>query len=246
MLVKRPDLLSSSRNGMERRLQFLQARFSLNKEQLSKLVQRMPSLLQYGTDENDEAKLQYLQKRLMLEDKELLNFVRIGPIFQKRIKTLEQKIGFIQNRLLLDENQLRKFVLKYPSLLCYSVAENVEPKLEYFQKRLSMDDEQLQELFIKLPSLFGMSIEFNLEPKITFFESLIGVNAARALLIVKPYVLTRSMEKRIKPRVAEAQEAGLFIDAAALARIAFLTEEKWTASVAFPKKKLLKSKGELW
>jgi len=108
-----------------------------------------------------------------------------------------------------------------------------------------MDDEQLREFFIKAsPNLLGQSIELNLEPKIVFFESLIGVNAAKILLIANPYMLTRSLEKRIKPRLAEAQEAGLPINAAALARIALHTEKRWPASMAYQENKLLKSK--LW
>jgi len=59
------------------------------------------------------------------------------------------------------------------------------------------------------------TVELIREPMLTaplsspFFESLIGGNAAKALLIAKPHMLTRSMERRIKPRVVEIQEAGI-------------------------------------
>jgi len=162
-------------------------------------------------------------------------------------ESVNEKLTFWQDRLLLDENQLRKFVLVYPSLLRFSTEENIVPKLKYFQKRLSMDDEQLRGFFIRSPKFVGHNIESNLEPKIAFFESLIGVDEAKAMLMATPgTMLTRSLEGRIKPRLAEVQEAGLPIDAAALLRIAKYTEEKWQASMAYQKKKLLKSKGELW
>jgi len=161
-------------------------------------------------------------------------------------ETVNQKLTFWQDRLLLDEDELRKFVLAHPSLLIFSTEENVKPKLEYLQKRLSMDDQQLHEFCIKHPRALGLSIELNLEPKIAFFESLIGANEAKAMLIAKPHMLARSLEKRIKPRLAEVQEAGLPVDAAALKRIVLKVEKIWPASMAYQKKKFLKSKGKLW
>jgi len=59
-------------------------------------------------------------------------------------------------------------------------------------------------------------------------------------------MLTISLEKHIKPRLAEVQKAGLPVDAEALAQIALPTEKPWPASMAYQKNKLLKSKGELW
>ena len=247
MVQRLPALLQyGTDKNIEAKLQYLQKRLMLDEKELLKCVRTQPSIFTLGI-ENLEQKLVFIQSRLSLDDKELSSLLKkVPPVLFLKPEILNQKLTFWQDRLLLDENQLSKFVRKYPSLLTLSTAENIEPKLEYLQKRLSMDDEQLREVVTKLPSLLGTSIEFNLEPTITFFESLIGVNVAKALLIANPYIVTRSLEKRIKPRVAEVQEEGLLIDAAALVRIAMFTEEKWMASVAYQKKKLLLSKGELW
>ena len=242
-----PSLLTYDIDGnMEAKLHYLQKRLKLEEKELLNFVRSRPVFFSPGI-ETLEQKIVFIQSRLLLDDKTLSKFVKRVPfVLLAKPETLNQKLTFWQDRLLLDENQLRKFVLRYPSLLGYSTAENIEPKLDYYQKRLSLDDEQLRKFCIELPGLLGLSIELNLEPTIVFFESLIGVNAAKALLIANPSMLARSLEKRIKPRVVEVQEAGLPIDAAALARIALYTEEKWTASVAYQTKKLLKSKGELW
>ena len=240
-LSKNPTALQKEK------MQFLKSALSLNNKKLEIMLAKQPGLLSKGIN-GTERKLQYLQARLSLNKQQLSKMVQLLPslLTYDIDENMEAKLQYLQKRLMLEEKELIKFVLKCPALLGFSTAENMEPKLEYFQKRLSMDDEQLRELFIKSPTLFGLSIELNLEPKIAFFESLIGVHAAKALLIANPSMLTRSLEKRMKPRVVEVQEAGLPIDAAALARIALCTEKRWTASVAYQTKKLLLSKGELW
>jgi hypothetical protein len=53
-------------------------------------------------------------------------------------------------------------------------------------------------------------------------------------------MLGYSLEKRIKPRLAEAQEEGIFIDTRTLNRMACYTEDLWSKSLAFQKTKRLK------
>jgi hypothetical protein len=85
-----------------------------------------------------------------------------------------------------------------------------------------------------------------LEPKIDFFECLIGVDEVTGLLIKDPSFLSRSLEKRLKPRLAEVREAGIPIDSGTLSRMAKCTQDGWSASMAYQEKRLLLSRGKLW
>ena len=79
----------------------------------------------------------------------------------------------------------------------------------------------------------------------SFFEGLIGVDEAKGLLINDPSLLGRSLDKPLKPRLAEAQEAGIPIDSGLLMRMGMYTEERWSTSIAYQKKRLWLSRGGL-
>jgi hypothetical protein len=53
-------------------------------------------------------------------------------------------------------------------------------------------------------------------------------------------MLSASLEKRLKPRLAESQEEGIFIDTWLLNRMAKYAEDLWSKSLAFQKTKRLK------
>jgi hypothetical protein len=91
-----------------------------------------------------------------------------------------------------------------------------------------------------MPSLLGFSIADNLEPTIKFYEDCVGLNATRNLILQHPSMISYSLEKRLKPRLAEAQEAGIFIDTGILSLLAKYTDDLWSKSLAFQKTKRLK------
>jgi hypothetical protein len=212
------------------------------------LVQTLPSVLGCSIEENVEPKLEYLQMRLLLNEKELSKLVqRMPSVLSLNIEeNLRPKLEHLQKRLLLNQKQLSKLVQKSPSVLSLNVEENLEPKLEYLQKRLSMNDKELHVFVMKLPSILCCNIELNLEPTIEFFEDLIGVGEVTGFLIQDPSFLGRSLENRLKPRLAEVREAGIPLDSGTLSRMAKYTEEQWSASMAYQEKKLLLSGGKLW
>jgi hypothetical protein len=55
-----------------------------------------------------------------------------------------------------------------------------------------------------------------------------------------PRLFGVSIEKRLQPRLAEAQEAGIPIDTQTLEQIGQYTDENWSTSMAFQETKLLK------
>jgi hypothetical protein len=91
-----------------------------------------------------------------------------------------------------------------------------------------------------MPSLLGLSIEDNLEPSIEFYEDCVGSNAAIEMIAKNPRVLNSSLENRLKPRLAQVQEAGIPLDTGTISRMAKYTAEQWSISLAYQKTKLLK------
>jgi hypothetical protein len=70
-----------------------------------------------------------------------------------------------------------------------------------------------------------------------FYSHAIDNEAGAFELIVQdPRLFGASLEKRLKPRLEEAQNVGIVIDAACLRRIAKYTNDKWNASLTFQSK----------
>jgi hypothetical protein len=93
-----------------------------------------------------------------------------------------------------------------------------------------------------MPPILGCSIEANLEPTMKFCYECVGLDATKTLIANNPRLLGSSFRKRLKPRHAECQEAGIPIDEGAVERIAAHAEKKWSSSMAFQNAKPLKER----
>ena len=64
----------------------------------------------------------------------------------------------------MDDKALSKLIQKLPSVLGYSIEENLEPKLSWLKEGLGMDDKALSKLIQTLPAVLSCSIEETLNP----------------------------------------------------------------------------------
>jgi hypothetical protein len=177
-----------------------------------------------------------------LDNKRLSKLVQTLPaVLGYSIKdNLEPKLVWLQDRLSLDDKSLSKLVQKLPSVLSYNVEDNLEPKLSWLQDRFSLDDKSLSKLVQTMPSVLGYNVEGNLEPTIEFYEDCVGSNAAIPTIAMDPILLGYSLENRLKPRLAQVQEAGIPLDTGTISRMAKYTGERWSTGLAYQKTKLLK------
>ena len=90
----------------------------------------------------------------------------------------------------------------------------------------------------KQPALFGYNIPNNLEPTLDFYIDALG-NKSDAITYVrqKPKSFSYSLEKRLRPRLKQAQAVGMVVDAKLLYLINSYTNEQWD-------KKIAKERGE--
>ncbi len=186
--------------------------------------------------------LDWLQERLGLTDEHLIQLVKLFPrVHNYSIEdSIEPKLVWLQERLSLDDKSLSKLVRRLPPVLGYNIEDNLDPKLAWLQERLELDSKSLSKLVQAMPPVLGYSVEANLEPTIHFYEDCVGSNAAIQIIARDPILLGSSLENRLKPRLAQVQEAGIPLDTGTITRMAKLTEEGWSMSLAYQKRKLLK------
>ena len=68
-----------------------------------------------------------------------------------------------------------KIVWQCPSILHYSLSENIKPKLNWLQNYLNLSDDQLSRLVWKFPKIFCYSISDTMEPTLKWFQKRFGL-----------------------------------------------------------------------
>ena len=248
--MREPRWFLQSKQTLEQKLQYVRERLCLSDAGLRKIFGRNPIIVSLSIKGKTglEQKFAYLQNGLCLNEEELSRLILSDSnILTHSIQSLDKKLLYWKDRLQLEDPEaLKKLALRYPTaFFSLNINENVEPKLEYLQRRLSLNDAELVSLIFRGFDMINYSID-NIGSKITCFESFLGFDETKALILRNPRIFSISAENRLKPRLEQVQELGLPIDPGVLQRMQSYTEEKWSRSIDFQTKKLLKSKGEIW
>ena len=234
MVTRSPSILLLSIEGnVKPTLEWLQERLQLDDYALSKLIQRLPQILSFSITENVEPKLDWLQDRLKLDDNSLAKLIQRMPqtLCLSIHDNLEPKLDWLQQRLSLTDVALTKMIRRLPGILSTST-DILEDKLVWLQKRLSLTDEQLSKMVQRLPSLVCSNIPNNLEPTLNFYINALGdESTAISFVTNNPSSLGVSLEKRLKPRLEEAQSIGMKIDYTCLYYIWRDTNDQWNERV---------------
>mmetsp|Transcript_28683 Transcript_28683/g.53017 ORF Transcript_28683/g.53017 Transcript_28683/m.53017 type:complete len:415 (-) Transcript_28683:330-1574(-) len=237
IILRAPFILgSSTEDNIIPKLDYLQKKLLLDDESLRKIILVAPHTLGFSIEDSIEPKLDWLQQRLILNDAKLAKIItRFPTIMQYSIKdNIEPKLDWLQQRLDLDDAAVGKMIQRLPSILGSSIPNKLEPTMDWLQQRLSLTDGELSNLIKKCPSLLGYSVDTNIEPTLNFFiEALGDEGEALTLLIRSPDLFSRSLEGRLKPRLEEAQAAGMIINVACLKRIGKYVEKEWHTSLDF-------------
>lgn len=245
-LKNHPHLLSLSiEENVEPKLVWLQQQLNVTEVQLGKLVTKAPSILNLSIEDNLEPKIEWLQERLNLDEAQVGKLtVKLPNVLVLSIKeNLEPKLDWLQSRLNLTDAQVSKIARAFPSIFSFSVSA-LEPALRWLQESLSLEDTGLTKLVVAQPALLCLDLETNLEATFNFYKECIGDEETQLLLTRNPVLFMASLERRLKPRLEQAEEAGLAIDSGCLRRIAKSTEEEWQSSLVFQQRKVLKE--TLW
>jgi hypothetical protein len=179
---------------------------------------------------DESESLDWLQKRLGLHDEQSIALAKRFPDVHTLSveEQLAPRLDWLQQRIGLSNEELGELVRRQPTILDLSIQDQLGPNISWLQHRLQLDSESLPRVVLRL------------EPTMKFYEECVGLDAARSLIANNARLLGSSLEKLLKPRLAECQEAGIPIDKGAVERMSMLTEKKWSTSMAFQNTKLLK------
>jgi len=233
------NILSLEIGILDDRVKWLKNRLSLNDDQIKKIIQSHPNIPGFSIEENIELKLNWLQERLALDQKSLAKIITKFPnaITMSIKDNMEPRLNWLQDRLILDDTALSKIIQQMPPILGLSITDNMDPKLDWIQQRLLLTDEQLSKMIQRYTTIFGYNISNNLEPTLDFYIDALGESEAISFVTKNPSSFGSSLENRLKPRLEEAQAAGMKTDYTCLYHINKDTNEKWNKKVAILKRK---------
>ena len=162
-------------------------------------------MLGYSDEDNLAPMLDWLQKRLDLDDAGLRKMVLLLPaVLGYSVEdNLAPTLDWLQKRAGLDDAGLRKMVLLLPPVLGFSVENNVAPKLEWLQRRLNLDEAQLKKVVLRFPSLLACSVEDNLDPKLDWLQTRLGLDdeQLRKMIVPLPALMGYSIEDNLGPKL---------------------------------------------
>ena len=223
---------------MRRNIDWLQDRLQIKEsKQLGKLLVKT-SVLTMSVENNLAPTMDAMQDHLGLNRNEMALVFRreISLLAYNFFRSTRPKIDWLQERLSLDRDQLRKVVKKHPTLLVYKTEDTLEPRLVWLRKRLGISEEALRHFVVRAPTILSLSIR-NLETKFGFLQAQLGESLTVDSIVHTPLLLACSLEARLKPRIAEARDNGIVLDANCLSRISTYPEKKWAASVGYQVRK---------
>lgn len=231
IVVKRPELITCNLSKLALRCSFLQNILNINENDngsLRRAVLPCPAILFYPEDRMMEIQ-HWIADRLGLTDSRIAHMCRNRPdLLISKVKTLEDKADWVQTALSLNDDELCELFGKFPSLFILSPDRNIVPKLQFLRLTFDLDDEELKNMVTKRPGLFTRS-EKDIEEKLQFYSDLVGKSEAKRLVIKSPNLLTVSLKKRLRPRLAEVKKAGKKVvwTATLIQRLARRTDDQW-------------------
>ena len=167
------------------------------------MVLLLPAVLGYSVEDNLAPMLDWLQKRLDLDDAieedgatatAVLGYSVEDNLADARLATETPRPG----RRGIEENGATA-----TAVLGFSVENNVAPKLEWLQRRLDLDEAQLKKVVLRFPSLLACSVEDNMEPKLDWLQTRLGLDdeQLRKMIVALPALMGYSIEDNLEPKL---------------------------------------------
>ena len=166
------NILTLDIGVLEERVYWLTARLDLKKNEMKKIAQKHPSILDRQPDENLAPKLEYLQARLLLDDKSLRKIIVAAPnvLGLSTENNIVPKLNWLQKRLDLDDAAVSRMIQKCPKILGVNVDTNLEQTLNWLQRRLNLNDAELSKVIRKMPPLLCCNVDANLGPTLNWLQ----------------------------------------------------------------------------
>jgi len=216
-------------SNLEPTFLLLRDRLCCSDIQAAKLFVKCPQLLASSFSKSINPKVNWFQNSLDLTPKQLGAIIQHQP--NLLLKSIEERmkpnLHWLQNRLDLQDGELKNLVRRAPETLGYRW-ETMEQKLQWYQDQFALDDVSSLRAFVcRYPTLLGYNTKTNVGPKIEFYKEHLGNDELNELIRKSPMALGVSLEKRLKPRLEEAQEVGIPMDLRLMRYIVTSSKKKW-------------------
>eukprot|EP00984_Skeletonema_dohrnii_P021090 scaffold10436_cov85-Skeletonema_dohrnii-CCMP3373.AAC.2 len=232
VIFQAPQIVGLNTEGnLQMKLDLLQTRLSLTRQELGLVLSKMPTLMNLGIDNNLLPKLEYLEKvandtnhsgdvvkRMVLKQPTLLGYSlenRIRPRMEKILSAglsadkVTVGISMAENNFQdwLASSQLRK-------QLKVDVQKNLHnasrSKMTYLEELLDMNETEVRTLLSTMPGLKYVRSNKMFERKVTYFNAeLQNVTiATKAILMGRPSLLQCSIKQGWEPRMQQIRAVG--------------------------------------
>ena len=158
-------LLGLTLETLEGKIDWLQARLDLNKQQLRSIIERRPEVLTFSIEAKVGPSIGNIQSGLELSDKELTKMIVNQPDLLlhnfSSIGTIASRISFLQEFLNVkvgDIATLRKVILRQPNVLEYSEERMLDVQ-QWLENRFGFGDSKCAQMCRTFPVLLVSRIE---------------------------------------------------------------------------------------
>mmetsp|Transcript_25088 Transcript_25088/g.37905 ORF Transcript_25088/g.37905 Transcript_25088/m.37905 type:complete len:433 (+) Transcript_25088:160-1458(+) len=248
LLVRAPTILQMNlESNLKHKLEFIKTRLDLDQKQLADLIGKAPSILNMSIENKIAPVLYWFQQRLGLTDQQLSKIVSKSPtMLNKKQSNLAPLLDWFEERLLMktedSPSELATLIENHPPLLGLSIESNLELKLDFCINILKEHNNTTISDDYQSSTKDSPLLRTNLcltgdKNKSAANDNNNNEAQAVALLKKNPRILSASLEKRLKLRLEEAQNAGIVINQQTLLRMAKLTNDKWKVSLKFQSQK---------
>ena len=194
LVLRMPSLLGMSVDGLQSRVSFWKDEVGLTIDDLKKLVEYSPSMLQYSLEDNLLPKLTFFRDVLLIELRDLRGITARQPSVWGR--SLERHITPWVNSMMASfdfptEADVGRILVLAPELLLCKWEGNLDAKVTFLRSRLELSREEMRVMVCKTPRVLGQSLSTSLSPKIDLMESKLS-SSTRSTLLENPSLLLSS------------------------------------------------------
>jgi len=234
VIFQAPQIVGLNTEGnLQKKLDLLQTRLSLTRQELGLVLSKMPTLMNLGIDNNLLPKLEYLEKvandtnhsgdvnlvkRMVLKQPTLLGYSlenRIRPRMEKILSAglsadkVTVGISMAENKFQdwLASSQLRK-------QRKVDVQKNLQnasrSKMTYLEELLDMNETEVRTILSTMPGLKYVRSNKMFERKVTYFNAELQnvTSATKAILMGRPSLLQCSIKQGWEPRMQQIRAVG--------------------------------------
>jgi hypothetical protein len=197
LVLRMPSLLGMSISGLDNRIQFWTRQVGLTLEQVRDVAGRQPALLQYSTQRNLEAKLDFFVNDLKISPTSLAKITLKEPQLWGRsleghLKPMSESFeDFFDGQFVPAD--FGAMLSQAPELGRCHWQGNLEKKLRFLQARLDLRPDELRAMVQRTPRVLMQSLEASLEPKLHLLET-VSISEGRQAVRQNPSLLLNGQQ----------------------------------------------------